>query len=299
MSPTTRPRTIALGDLHGSLEAFRTILTRAGVLDGDAWRGGRTTLVQLGDVIDRGPDSVATYLFLADLQRRAKSGKGRVVRLLGNHEVMLLEGIYGVADFPEPEKLAERIREDVLTGKVQAAHAYNGWLFTHAGLHHTLRQRLRAEIRATGVKRITLPRLAQHINNKFRDAVETGTFTDPLFAVGRARGGENELGGIFWADFDWEMVSPARAPRIHQVFGHTPEGYEGARFRSSNDGRRINVDIGISDAYGGNHGYLEIVGREAFAHYLGDDDTEVVESMGMAAAIRRRDKPIERTEPVS
>lgn len=286
-------RTVVLGDLHGSLRAFQSILTAAGVIEGDAWRAGRTILVQLGDVIDRGPRSVETYEFLATLQRRASKGKGKVVRLLGNHEVSLLEGDYSLADIPEPEKMAERIRADVLAGKVQAAYSHAGWLFTHAGVTYPLLQSLRSDMRAESetVKRFTLPRLVAHINARFMDAVAEGRFSHPMFAVGEARGGETKLGGIFWADFDFELESPARAPRIHQVFGHTPEGYEGARFRSSTDGRRVNIDIGINEDYGGNHGYLEIRGREAIAHYL-EEAGERTESMGVAPRARVR-KPVE------
>lgn len=291
MAPPAPLRIIALGDLHGSLDAFRAILTRAGILDGDAWRGGRVILVQLGDVIDRGPDSVATYEFLADLQVRAGKGKGRVVRLLGNHEVSLLEGHYDFTDVPRPEELAARISRDVLEKKVQAAFARRGWLFTHAGLHVNLLQRLAAEMKTgEGRPRFTPRRLAHNLNQRLRQAVAANTYTDPIFAVGRARGGEEAAGGIFWADFDEELRAPARAPRIHQVFGHTPEGYTGARFRRTSDGRRINIDIGIVEDHGGNLGYLEIRGREAVAHYL-STDAEETELLGQAPLARRRKAP--------
>ncbi len=277
---------MVLGDLHGSLDAFRAILTRAGLLEDDSWRGGRAILVQTGDVVDRGPDSIATYEFLAGIQVRARKGKGKVVRLLGNHEVALLEGYFDLADFPEPEKLAERIRQDVLDGRVQAAFAHAGWLFTHAGVHYNLLQQLRAEMQGSGEtpRRFTPRRLAAHLNGRFRAAVTAADYSDPIFAVGLARGGDDATGGIFWADYDEELMAPARAPRIHQVFGHTPEGYEGARFRQTSDGRRINIDIGIAEDYGGNLGYLEIRGREAIAHYLteGGDETESLGSAPLA-----------------
>jgi len=291
MAPRSVLRTVVLGDLHGSLDAFRTLLTRAGLLEDTSWRGGRTILVQLGDVIDRGPDSVQTYEFLAELQVRASKGKGRVVRLLGNHEIALLEGFYDLTNFPEPEALGERIRRDVLEGKVQAAYAHAGWFFTHAGVHYNLLQRLRTEMKSEQEKRprFTPPRLATLLNQKLRGAVETNDFTDPIFAVGQARGGEHVTGGIFWSDFDEELEAPRRAPRLHQVFGHTPEGYEGARFRRTDDGRRINIDIGIAEEYGGNLGYLEIREREAVAHYF-EDENEVVEPMGVAPLSRRRRK---------
>jgi hypothetical protein len=289
MTPRRDPlRTVILGDLHGSLDAFRVILAHAGLIEGDSWRGGRAILVQLGDVIDRGPDSIATYEFLADLQSRARKGTGRVVRLLGNHEAALLEGYFQLADFPEPEKLAARIREDVIAGRVQAAFAHAGWLFTHAGVHYDLLQSLRAAMQIGEARaRFSITRLAAHLNASLKRAVESGDFSDPIFKVGEARGGAHATGGIFWSDFDEEMLAPARAPRIHQVLGHTPEGYQGARFRRTSDGRRINIDIGIADQYGGNLGYLEIRGREAFAHYVVDGGEEV-ESLGSAPLARVR-----------
>jgi len=290
MAPRSLSRTVVLGDIHGYLETFRDLLTRAGLLEGDSWRGGRTVLVQLGDVIDRGPDSVETYEFLARLQSRAGKGRGRVVRLLGNHEVSLLEGFYDFTNFPQPEALAERIRQDVAEGKVQAAFARNNWLFTHAGLHLNLLQRIRSDMQQGTPQRFTPRRLARHLNQRFRDTVLAGDYSDPIFAVGKARGGEEETGGIFWADFDEELATPARAPRIHQVFGHTPEGYKGARFRRTSDGRRINIDIGIAEDHGGNLGYLEILGREAIAHYfLGDE--EQLETLGSAPLAHPRREP--------
>jgi hypothetical protein len=256
-------------------------------VEGDSWRGGRSILVQLGDVIDRGPDSIETYEFLAELQIRARKGKGRVIRILGNHELSLLEGHFDLTNFPNPETLAERIRTDTLDGRVQAAYAHNGWLFTHAGLHMNLLQSLHAEMKAEKTQRFTLRRLAQHLNQRTRQGVEANSFEHQIFAVGKARGGDSDTGGIFWADFDQELRAPSRAPRFHQVFGHTPEGYEGARFRQTSDGRRINIDIGIAEEYGGNLGYLEILGREALAHYLENGGEEII-SLGRAPLAHTR-----------
>ncbi|MEM1348461.1 MAG: metallophosphoesterase, partial [Myxococcota bacterium] len=53
-------RIVAVGDLHGDLEATRAALSLAGVLGAeDAWVGGQTILVQTGDVLDRGSDEQA------------------------------------------------------------------------------------------------------------------------------------------------------------------------------------------------------------------------------------------------
>jgi hypothetical protein len=56
------------------------------------WAGGRTTLVQLGDVTDREPDSLKIIRSLQQLQKQAPKKGGKVIVVLGNHEAMNLVG---------------------------------------------------------------------------------------------------------------------------------------------------------------------------------------------------------------
>jgi hypothetical protein len=89
----TRERIVAVGDVHGAYERFVAILRQARVIDArDRWTGGRTVLVQTGDVVDRGPDSRRALDLLRRLEREAARAGGRVVPLLGNHEVMWMLG---------------------------------------------------------------------------------------------------------------------------------------------------------------------------------------------------------------
>ena len=45
-------RIVAIGDVHGAADNFVAILTRAGLVDAQRrWTGGKTVLVQTGDVI--------------------------------------------------------------------------------------------------------------------------------------------------------------------------------------------------------------------------------------------------------
>lgn len=86
-------RIVAVGDIHGDLDAFIGILQRAAILDAEHhWSGGAATLVQVGDMIDRGPKSRAVMDFLMALQKAAPGQGGRVIVLLGNHEAMNLYG---------------------------------------------------------------------------------------------------------------------------------------------------------------------------------------------------------------
>jgi len=80
-------RTIAVGDIHGCLDAFRAVLTAAAI-------GPADTLVLLGDYVDRGPDSKGVLEEILALAERLN-----VVPLLGNHDEMMLHAREGKADF--------------------------------------------------------------------------------------------------------------------------------------------------------------------------------------------------------
>jgi hypothetical protein len=86
-------RIVAVGDVHGAYDRFVGILRAAGLVDGrQRWTGSRTHLVQLGDIVDRGPDSRKVLDLLRRLEREASSAGGAVHVLLGNHEVMRMLG---------------------------------------------------------------------------------------------------------------------------------------------------------------------------------------------------------------
>jgi hypothetical protein len=99
------PRVVAVGDVHGDLPAFRAILVEAGLLDASGtWSGGDAVLVQLGDLIDRGPKMRGTLDFAMVLEAQAAARGGRLVALLGNHEVM---NMTGDLRYVAPENYAE------------------------------------------------------------------------------------------------------------------------------------------------------------------------------------------------
>ena len=86
-------RLYAIGDIHGSIDGFKSILKATGLADGNGkWTGGRSQLIQTGDYTDRGEGTRAVLDLLMSLEAQAKSANGRAVVLLGNHEVMNLIG---------------------------------------------------------------------------------------------------------------------------------------------------------------------------------------------------------------
>ena len=86
-------RIVAVGDLHGDFSAWRNIARAAQLVnDGGHWIGGDTVLVQTGDVVDRGPDSLKIIQDLMRLQPEAQRAHGRIIALVGNHEAMNMTG---------------------------------------------------------------------------------------------------------------------------------------------------------------------------------------------------------------
>src|SRR6187397_2499035 len=86
-------RIVAVGDAHGAYDRYVAILRAAGLIDDrQRWAGGRTHLVQTGDLLDRGAGSRQILDLLRRLERDAESKGGAVHVLLGNHEVMRMLG---------------------------------------------------------------------------------------------------------------------------------------------------------------------------------------------------------------
>jgi hypothetical protein len=98
-------RVVAVGDVHGDYDQFLTVLRNAGVIDqkGTKWIGGKTHLVQTGDVLDRGGGSRKAMDLLIELEKQARKAGGAVHALIGNHEAM---NLYGDLRYVTPEEYA-------------------------------------------------------------------------------------------------------------------------------------------------------------------------------------------------
>jgi hypothetical protein len=89
----TEGRVVAIGDVHGSDDGLTAILRAAGLIDqAGRWAGGTATLVQTGDVTDRGAGVKRALDLVRALGPDAAKAGGRVVSVLGNHEIMNLVG---------------------------------------------------------------------------------------------------------------------------------------------------------------------------------------------------------------
>lgn len=109
--PEGTPSVFAIADIHGDYKRALAALVHAGVVNTSGeWTAGNATLVQTGDIVDRGPDTRMLYAWMRNLTIQAKAQGGQVIHLYGNHEYMnamhdwryVDEGDF--ASFPEPRE---------------------------------------------------------------------------------------------------------------------------------------------------------------------------------------------------
>jgi Calcineurin-like phosphoesterase len=93
VKPDASDAVLAIGDVHGDFDDFVALLQHTGLIDKqNHWAGGKVTFVQTGDLIDRGPKPREVMDLIMALETEAPNSGGRVVSLLGNHEMMNLMG---------------------------------------------------------------------------------------------------------------------------------------------------------------------------------------------------------------
>jgi len=92
--PAEPPETVvAIADVHGDFDDFVAILQHTGLIDKqNHWIGDKTTFVQVGDLLDRGPKPREVMDLMMALEKEATQAGGRVVSLIGNHEMMNMMG---------------------------------------------------------------------------------------------------------------------------------------------------------------------------------------------------------------
>jgi Calcineurin-like phosphoesterase len=92
-APGASQRVVVVADVHGAYQEFLGILQRMNLIDANhKWAGGSTIFVQVGDIPDRGPETRKALELLMELEREAPAQGGKVMPLLGNHEVMQMMG---------------------------------------------------------------------------------------------------------------------------------------------------------------------------------------------------------------
>lgn len=271
-------RIVVVGDIHGDPEKFKAVLLRAQVVqlseevDGEgeavlALSSGpvdgvvphRTTLIQMGDLIDRGHDDRGALNLALDLHEQVKGEEGgafEVVLLLGNHELMNLQRHYryvhrdGYGGFLN--KALRNAAFDVngpygkfIVEHFKMIHMDEGTLFVHAGITSSYLSDYQSE---------------EEFNERARQDLRTGNFRSPLL---------NSYGPVWTRQtvFDAKSGDCTDLERVlkllrvdRMVVGHTPE--RGGHMGVYCEGRLIAVDVGLSKWMYDGFAALEIVVKE-------------------------------------
>ena len=80
-----------VGDVHGRYNQLINLLQQANIVDTDLnWIAGKSHLVFLGDLFDRGYDVTKVLWFIYSLEQKAEAVGGKIHLVLGNHEIMTI-----------------------------------------------------------------------------------------------------------------------------------------------------------------------------------------------------------------
>jgi hypothetical protein len=249
---------IAIGDLHGDIAATRAALRLAGAIDESGrWIGGNLSVVQTGDVLDRGDGEREILDLLEQLTASAQSAGGQLIALNGNHEVMNVQGDFryvtagGVGAFAGVRPRSPHARAAPPPFEDRAAAFLPGGayalqlarrdviavvgdsLFVHGGV-------LPEHVRY-GVERI---------NQETREWMRAGDRRAPEAVA-------SESAPIWVRDYSLEPVAPSVCDKLGEVLGalnvkrmvvgHTVQN---TGISSACDGRVWRIDVGLSRYYG-------------------------------------------------
>ncbi len=271
--PTRFPgaeRVVAIGDLHGDLEATRNVLRLAGAIDDqDRWIGGNLVVVQTGDILDRGGDELEILTLLEDLATEARTAGGAVYALNGNHELMnvkldlryvTLEGFLDFLPTPltESDTVVPEMVVDGVEGRIKAFRPggpvalrlaernvvaiVGDTVFVHGGVvPHVAEygiERLNQESRAWMRKESTWP------------PVELLDEDGPVWSRHYSRDVDDADCRLL--EETLEMLNAKR-----MVVGHTVQD---TGMTSACEGKVWRIDVGLAEHYGGTPAVLELSG---------------------------------------
>jgi hypothetical protein len=253
-------RVVVVADVHGALPQFVNTLEALKIArrvdaagTNMAWTAGTTILVFTGDYGDRGEFTREVYDLVMSLESQAQKAGGRVIPLLGNHEVLLLNG--------QVETWAKTLTshkkqhyQNTLDSFTKAGHDFhqaispqgkygawirrrplfaviNGYLLVHGGLPkpHKTRSDLAAD---------------------FRDDLEAENWKKGIFM--------HESGPLWHRDWWKDSAFVEQGLKTLGVrgiiFGHTIGAIGAKGAISHQDGRLVSIDVGMTPAYGDSQG---------------------------------------------
>jgi hypothetical protein len=262
-------RVVAIGDLHGDLAATKRALALGGLMnEAGQWIGGKSVLVQTGDLLDRGDDEQAIVDLFERLEVEARREGGAVYVLNGNHELMnaALDFRYvtsgGFRDFEDAPDLNlddRRLTRVPAPQRARAAAFLPGGAYARKLAHHPVVLVVGETVFAHGG---VLPSYAadpERMNREVR-----------AWLLGESESGANVLraeDGPVWSRHFGDRPSAEdcallretlnRMKSVRMVVGHTVQ----QRINPACDGRVYRIDVGMAAHYGGRAQVLEITER--------------------------------------
>ncbi|ORX79174.1 Metallo-dependent phosphatase [Anaeromyces robustus] len=278
-------RLIAVGDIHGDYEHFISILQHANLIDEDNnWIGTDAILVQVGDIVDRGNDTFKIFDTIIKLKEQAKEKGGIIYILIGNHEMIELQGNHyytttydyelfgGLEGFEEAIGPAGKYGQ-FMRQEMNVTMVVDDSLFVHAGIVPEYLTEGVDVINEHAREILLDTPTIEGIHQLYLQNVTHPILTDPLFDLFNRL---NPLWNREYANDPEEVVCPKVEKALEltntkrMIIGHTVQPYGKIRTRCNN--KIILIDIGISRCIGGGYyGYLEILKdkQEVWARYLG------------------------------
>jgi len=291
-------RIVAVGDVHGDYEAFISVLRDAGAIDDKSrWTGGKTHLVQTGDVLDRGPDSRKVIDLIQNLEKQASKAGGRVHSLIGNHEVMnmygdlryVVAGEFAAFKTPDSQRLRDAFWEQEAKGMSPApskelkerweeAHPlgwyehrmqfgsdgpYGKWIMAKNMVVKIndsvfLHGGISPKFAGMGIEQLN-DAIRADLKNLAKLKMDGAFITDPDGPLWYRGLAQDNV-----ADHAASLTAALGVKRM--VVGHTPTpGAIMQRF----GGRVVMIDVGLSAYYGSNRACLIIEGDKLFAMHRG------------------------------
>lgn len=260
--PTMIPpvkRIVAIGDLHGDLNATILSLKKAKVIDNDLnWIGKNTVVVQMGDKLDRknrsddvsDEDSELKIINLfIKLHKQARKSGGAVYSIIGNHELMNVLGDFtytskmGIKHFGNSKSRYEHFKPGSKLAKL-LAYSHNAVIkigdiiFVHGGIIPNLAARYKLIDMNVYLRKFLLGDVSLINNVHFKE----------LFL---------NQGSLLWtrrySDFNPDCKSLYKSLKLlnskHMVVGHTPQN----EINSKCSGMIWRIDIGMSGAFAYNN----------------------------------------------